>query len=146
MKKLLAFLANASQRLQISGRTKASNDLPQLAVEKKTMDIFCIETGKVFYEVDETLGAILCEGLSNYFRRAVKRNAAPSFPTPAAPQWSINRAPLNDRVFFIQVKIGAQVYKVDGTPAQATKTFAGLGLHVPGEILEQYAAATSQKV
>ena len=105
------------------------------------MDIKIANTGKVFYQVDSTLAAILLEAFPNEIHRVVTRAEREAQAAVAlTPRWAVTKEP-HGGFFLIQCTIGSRVEQWDGKPEAAIAAFAQSGLQCPPEIAEQYAAA-----
>jgi len=105
------------------------------------MDIKIANTGKVFYQVDSTLAAILVEAFPNEIHRVVTRAEREAQAAAAlTPRWCVTKEP-HAGFFFIQCAIGSRFEQYDGKPENAVASFGQMGLQCPPEIAEQYAAA-----
>ena len=102
------------------------------------MDIRITSTGKIFYQVEPTLAALLLELLPAAVERVVPRPA----PTPAQPEftWSVGRNPLSGdyQVTFDKGVAGREAFF--GPPSLLVSNFQKQGFVVPNHIVEQYTA------
>ena len=105
------------------------------------MDIRIANTGKVFYQVDPTLAAILTEAFPNEIQRVISRAEREAQAAVAlTPRWAMHKEP-SGGFFLISCTIGSRVEQYDGQPKNAIAAFGQMGLQCPPEIVEQYAAA-----
>ena len=95
-----------------------------------------IHTGKVFYQVDNTVAAILIE----MFPAAIEKLNPRPQPTPAElePRWCVSKNAYNDRLCYLAFRQGPRVLNYDGPPSQATAFFTNSGVVVPEHILAEY--------
>ena len=128
----------ASQALGIVGRTQASNGAATCGRRAKVADIQATATGRVFYEVDDTLAAIICEAFPSEIRRARKKSATQPVDV-LTPQWCVAKNEGGEG-FHLQCKIGSRVECCDAPPKKAVEAFASIGLQVPPSVLVEYAA------
>jgi hypothetical protein len=105
------------------------------AHERNIMDVKVTSTGKVFYQVDNAVAAMLMEAFPASFERADAR------PAPAAPvaQWGIGTT-LNGFA-FVKWTMQARTEFYDGPPPGLTAYFQKMGYSVPAGIVERYTSA-----
>lgn len=95
-----------------------------------------IHTGKIFYQVDNTVAAILIE----MFPAAIEKLNLRPQPTPAElePRWYVCKTISNDKLYYISFKQGARAMSYDGPPSQAVAAFTKIGAVMPAQILADY--------
>jgi hypothetical protein len=98
------------------------------------MDLRITSSGRVFYQVDPTLAAILIEALPSVFER-VNPRPQPA-PQELVPQWGIGTHHLNGQVFvkFTLGTIRNETYF--GHPKSLTNST--FGWPVPEAVLKEY--------
>jgi hypothetical protein len=98
------------------------------------MDIKITSTGKVFYQVDNTLAAILIEALPGSFERVEPRPA----PKPAdlIPSWGINVTPMGYN--YVTFSLCGRNENYDGPPSGLVNHFQKMGTVVPDHIVARY--------
>jgi hypothetical protein len=102
------------------------------------MDIQVSNTGRIFYQVDSVLAAILLEAFPHDFKRVVTRAEREAQAAVAlTPRWCVTKEP-HGGFFLIQCAIGSRIEQYDGKPEKAVAIFGQMGLQCPPEIVEQY--------
>lgn len=98
------------------------------------MDLRITSTGRVFYQVDSTLAAILIEALPSVFE---KHNPRPQpKPEELVPMWGVA---LDDSSYYhVTFKLLNQVQRFFGPPSQLVGYFAKTSAVVPDRIAQEY--------
>jgi hypothetical protein len=99
------------------------------------MDVKVLSTGKVFYQIDNAIAAILIE----MFPAAIEKLNPRPQPKPAdlVPMWGVNRNVYSD-LYYVTFKLGPRVDNYDGAPSQLVAHFAKSGIVVPEQIFHEY--------
>jgi hypothetical protein len=113
-------------------------------------DIKVASTGKVFYQIDNSVAAVLLEAFPKSFARVEKPafNVAPS-PSRAKERWVVQH-PFTGQWEIVHINmIGETRYPAPGIAPSieiARSSFAATGHPVPQEILDQFAKALAGNV
>ncbi len=96
------------------------------------MDVKIVSTGRVFYQIDNAVAALLME----MFPAAIERANPKPAPTAPTAAWGINVTPSGyQHVIF---KLGDRTEFYDGPPSGLTSHFQKMGVVVPDHIAERY--------
>jgi hypothetical protein len=98
------------------------------------MDIKIISSGKVFYQVDPTLCAILLELFPANVERA---NPLPKPPASFEVKWSVEMD--NGGYYYALFQQNSRNERYFGPPSQLVSFFQKMSIVVPDHILKQYA-------
>jgi hypothetical protein len=98
------------------------------------MDVRVTSTGRVFYQVDNAVAAMLMEAFPASFERA---EAKPAPPATLVTTWGINHTTSN--FHYVTFKIGSRTEIYDGPPSRLVSYFQQMGIVVPEHIAAQYA-------
>ncbi len=106
------------------------------------MDIKVTSSGRIFYQVDSTVAAILCEALPSVFEKVAAKSftVEPLAPT-MTPKWVVNQNVFS-KDFFIQLTIGSRIEQ--GAGPGVAEHFTRMGYPVPPKILADYRLAAAR--
>jgi hypothetical protein len=117
------------------------------------MDLRLTKNGHVFYKVDPTLAAILCEALPSVFEQVnqpARQTVDPSIqhnpvnlkiPFYSTPTWDIGvvaSAKDGNKSYVITLGTGRDEYIYPSSPDGALAHFGRIGFTVPKDILDRY--------
>jgi hypothetical protein len=98
------------------------------------MDIKVTSTGKIFYQIDNAVAALLMEALPASFERVVPHPK----PEPAAfeARWAVGLD--NGGYYRAEFRIGSRTEFYLGPPSQLAAHFQQMGVVVPEHVIEKY--------
>ncbi len=108
------------------------------------MDIRLTKNGRVFYRVDPTLAAILCEALPSVFERVepapkpahIANAESAAIRNVATPEWSVGLSAFDHAV--ITLRAGRTELSYAGSAEGAADNFKRAGYSLPKDVLESY--------
>jgi hypothetical protein len=132
-------MSTASKAVKESGNLAPGvNEMPDIKIKS---------TGRIFYQVDSTLCAILGELHPENIERVqppapVQAVGQPPLP-PKVPTWSCGNAKFGGPAIFLWMPTGEVIesHEHPNLLAKSFGTFRGQELKVPADIVEQYRCA-----
>jgi hypothetical protein len=98
------------------------------------VDLIVTATGRVFYQVDPTLAALLIEAFPASFERKTLDKIA---HTPLVPSWGVSQGQYSGR-WHVIYKIGQRTEFYDAPPENLVAYFERMNIAVPEVIVKRF--------